>query len=89
MKKKTSVALFIGSQLLFATLSIHKHTLLTKLSYQKQSAQEGLKKLHAQKELVASKLCDVQNPKRVKQFAQEELGMQPLSLKKIKRLTVC
>ncbi len=88
MKKKTSIGIFIGVQLLFVTLYIHKQSVLVKLSYQKQAAQEELKKMIAHKEIVASKLCDVQNPKRVKHFAQEKLGMQPLALKKIKRLTV-
>lgn len=89
MKKQIAIGLFISIQLLFITLHIHKESRLVKLSYQKQSCQEELKKLIAQKENLTSTLCDLQNPKRVKHFVQEKLGMQPLALKKIKRLPVC
>lgn len=89
MKKQTFIGIFITVQIACITLYIHKQSLFVKLSYQKQTAQDELKKLIAHKEVLTSKLCDLQNPKRVKHFAQEKLGMQPLALKKIKRLPVC
>lgn len=89
MKKKTFIGIFISVQLACATLYIHKQSILVKLSYQKQTQHEELKQLIAHKDRLTSKLCDLQNPKRVKHFAQEKLGMQPLALKKIKRLSLC
>lgn len=89
MRKRIAIGLFVSIQLLFITLHIHKESSLIKLSYQKQTCQEELKKLVTTKENLTTTLCDLQNPKRVKHFVQEKLGMQPLALKKIKRLPVC
>ncbi len=89
MKRTIFVGIFVTVQLACITLYIHKQTLFVKLSYQKQNVHEELKKLVAEKEVLTSKLCDLQNPKRVKHLAQEKLGMQSIALKKIKRLPVC
>ena len=88
MKKTIAITGFVGIQLLFITLAIYKETLLVKLSYQKQTYQEELKTLITSKEKLTSTLYDLQNPKRVKNLAQEKLGLQPIVLKKIKRLSV-
>ncbi len=89
MRKQITVGFFIGIQLLLVTLYIHKESTLVKLSYQRQSIQEELKQLVTKKENLTTTLCHLQDPKRVKSFAQEKLGMQPLALKKIKRLPLC
>lgn len=88
MQKKKFVRLFITTQLILITLYIYKESALVKLAYQKQEIAQSIKKITAQKQVLTSTLCERKNPTTVKTYAQQELGMEPLRLKKIQRISL-
>lgn len=86
MKRSAFISLFFGTHLLFIIVQIHKHTLITKFSYQ-----EG--KLGAEKQQWINKKRSLNNQwlmitdrSAVKDFVEQQLHLQPLSLSQIKKI---
>lgn len=86
MGKKTFITIFISAHLLFAIFQIDKQSRLAKLSYIKQTYEVKIKSLKAQKQECTNRLHAFQNHQKIKLFAKNELGMQPLFLKNLKHL---
>ncbi len=87
MKKRTSIILFVFAHLFFIGFQIDKQSRLIKLSYKKQAYEQKLKNLKIQKQRLTNHLHEFQNHQKIKTFARNELGMQPLFLKNIKHLS--
>lgn len=86
MKRKSFIALFIGVHLIFIILQIDKQSKMVRLSYLKQHYEKELATLTAQSATLAMNIQKQKNKKKIKLFAQKELGMQPLVLKTVKRI---
>ncbi len=78
--------LFIAMQCLFIILHISKQSIWIKMSYTTQKYETAIKKLHEQKKELLHTLYELQNPKEIKRYAQEKLGMNPLKISAIKRI---
>ena len=86
MKRKTFIGLFITTHILFIAFQIDKQSRLIKLSYEKQRYETEKQKFLALKQNLTIKLYHMKQPGKIKQFAQNELHMNPLNIKNIKRI---
>ncbi len=86
MKKRTFLTLFITTHLIFVGAFINKQSQLIKLSYQKQTYEQTIKTLLAKKQELTNTLHAAHNHQKIKAYATNELHMEPLFLKKIKKL---
>jgi hypothetical protein len=86
MKRKTFIGLFITTHILFIAFQIDKQSRLIKLSYEKQRHETEKQKLLALKQDLTIELYNMKQPGTIKKFAHNELNMQPLNIKKIKRM---
>ena len=86
MKKRTFTLIFISAHLFFIGFQIDKQSRLVKLSYKKQAYELKLKDLKTKKQKLTNHLHALQNHQKIKTFASNELGMQPLFLKNLKHL---
>jgi len=88
MKQNTFIIIFVGINFLFIVLHIHKHTMLIKISYQKQRLKKEQQELREQKNRSITQLYELQQPSNIKQFAQEHLVMKPFTLDRVKKITI-
>ena len=86
MKRKTFIGLFITVHILFIAFQIDKQSRLVKLTYQKQRNDTEKQKLLARKQELTVELYNLKQPQAIKQYAQNNLNMKPLDIKKIKRI---
>ena len=86
MKRSAFIVLFIGAQLVFVVAQIHKHTLIAKLSYLKQKLDAEKYKLAEQKQALINQWYKLTNRSAVKEYAEKELHLQPLSLSQVKKI---
>ncbi len=86
MKKRTFIILFISAHLFFIGFQIDKQSRLVKLSYKKQTYEQRFKELKTKKQILTNNLHALQNHQKIKTFASNQLGMQPLFLKNLKHL---
>lgn len=83
MKRFRFILLFIGTNIFFIFLQIHKSGKITQISYQNQSKQHELDKLTQKKEVLTHQLQAMKNPATIKKYAAEELKMKNISLQQI------
>lgn len=88
MKKRIFVGIFITAHLLFVCALIDKQTRLVKLSYQKQIYEQKIKSLFLKRQLMTNKIHALQNHKEIKTYATNELKMNPLFLKNVKKISL-
>lgn len=84
--KQRNVALFLGAQLLFVFLHIHKHIFFIKTSFDRQKKERRRDQLLQQKEFTIQQLQAAQNKTGIKEFAVTELKFQPIRMHQIRRL---
>ncbi|MCF7899934.1 hypothetical protein K9K77_00300 [Candidatus Babeliales bacterium] len=87
MKRKTFIALFITTHILFIAFQIDKQSRLVKLSYEKQRNETEKQKLLALKQKLTVELYEIKKQDTIKTFAHNSLHMKSLDLKKIKRIS--
>lgn len=87
MKRKAFITLFLGIHIMFIAFQIDKQSRLVKLSYQKQRIENESQKLLLKKQELTIALHTIKNHTTIKSFAQNELKMNPIDLKKIKRIS--
>lgn len=87
MKQPIFVTIFISVHIVFIFLQIYKHTQQVALSFQKQKNERVFTTLQEKKQELTNKWCSRINRSEVKKVAIEQLGMKPLQLSNIKRLT--
>lgn len=87
MHKKTFLSLFIGTHIVFVILLIHKQSYVVKLSFTKQRLEKKKLELIEQKKNLTNTLIALQNRSSIKEYASSRLGMAPISLDRIKKLS--
>ena len=83
MKRSTFIVLFVGVNVLFIFLHIHKKSKITELLYQNQRKQKELDLLLHQKDTLLNQMQAGKNPVAVKEYASEQLHMKKISLRQI------
>lgn len=86
MKKKTFITLFIAFHVFFIAIKIDKQSRFIKLSYEKQHLEATKQELQKKNQKLVNALYTLKKPSSVKRFAQERLAMEPLNLKRVKRI---
>jgi len=86
MKKHTFITLFIGTNIMFIFLQIHKHNLVINQSYRKQTNEHARATLVQKKRQLTQQLYALKDRSAIKQFAQENLNMSPIKLGQINKL---
>ena len=86
MKKLAFALIFIGTNLFFIFFHVYKNSKLTEFSFNKQRYEKERTKLQNKKELLTQQLQYLQNRSTIKQFAQNELGMEKIKLSTIKTI---
>ena len=86
MKKLTLIIIFIGSHIIFIFLQIHKHSLFIKNSYQRQKNETVQESLLQKKQELLHNLHVLKEQSRVKQFAHENLDMDTVTLRQLKKI---
>lgn len=84
--KKGFIVLFLGAHITFIVLQIHKHSEHVKLSYQKQKTEREIGTLNKRRDELMQRLHVLKSPEAIKKYAQEELNMEELTLRHIKKL---
>lgn len=87
MKRSTFIVLFVGVNVLFVFLHIHKKSKITELLYQNQRKQKEIDLLLHQKDTLINQMQAVKNPAAVKEYASEQLHMKKISLSQINLMT--
>lgn len=84
MKKITAILLFFFCNALLVFLQVHKQGQYLKLSYEVQKLQSQIAQLKQEQNNLIYLLYSLQQPDKIQNFAQIELGMEPIILKTIK-----
>ncbi len=81
------ILLFAAIQILIVILHISKQSLWVKISYTTQKYEHQLANIAQQKKIVLHQLYELKNPKEIKKYAQEHLGMQSIKMGTLKRIS--
>lgn len=87
MKKKTFIFLFVGVHVFFIVFQIDKQSRMVRLSYNKQKDEQEFTALKNKKQALINKLYVLKNKKTIKEYANAHLGMKPLKLNRVKRIS--
>lgn len=80
--------LFCGINLLFLFLLLYQKSKSTALFYERQTLEQQLRSLEEERVSLHRELLLLQEPGHVYTHAINNLGMQPIRLKQVKRITV-
>jgi len=83
MSKKLFICLFLFINVIFLFTKIYQHNLLIKLNYEKQRAENKINFLKQKKNDLVVKALALKDYNKIKKFAEEKLGMQPLRLSQV------
>lgn len=87
LNRSAFIALFIGTQVVLIVLQIHKHTCITRLSYEKGKNEAQKQELLRTKQDLTNQLYTLADRTSVKQFASEKLKLQPISISQVKKIS--
>ncbi len=87
MKNRTFLITVILSNITFVILLIHKRSAVTELMYKKQRQEQALNLLAQKENKLKHELCNLQGRPTVKAYAKKYLGMSPISIAQMKKLT--
>jgi cell division protein FtsB len=87
MKRTVFALFFIGMHIIFIVLQIHRHTLYVQYCYQKQKNEKLYESLIKEKEILTYELHNLHNSTTIKEYAQNTLGMIPINLKHVKKVS--
>ena len=88
MKRSMFIALFLSAQILFVILQIHKHSYIAKLAYHKQKLETDRTTLAKKKQSLTNEWYTLTDQAAVKEVAEKELQLRPLSLSQVKKIKV-
>ncbi|OGB97026.1 hypothetical protein A3F06_01590 [candidate division TM6 bacterium RIFCSPHIGHO2_12_FULL_36_22] len=86
MKKNKFLIVFVSVNIAIIFLIIYKQNLFIKHSFKNQELTKEIEKLETKKESLIQELYTMQNPNHVKEYAQKQLGMENLPIKRINKL---
>ena len=86
MRPRTILLLFVAIQPVLIFFHIYRNNLSIRhtYTYQKRVAQRD--NLLRKKEQLTQQLCNLQNQQKIKEYAQNFLGMEKVKLRQIKKL---
>jgi hypothetical protein len=87
MKKGTLITFFVTTHLVFMLLHIYKEALFVNASYAYQKYTNELKTIKDEEHTLQATLSATQSQLHIAQYAQENWGFKPLSLKQLERLS--
>ena len=87
MNKKFWLILFIATQLTIIIVHISKQSVWIKMSYTTQTYEHELTTLLEQKKVLTHTLYELEDPKKIKDYAQKKLGMKSLKIHDFKRIS--
>jgi peptidoglycan hydrolase CwlO-like protein len=87
MKKTMFTVIFVSTHLMFIFLHIYKNALFTQESFIEQRYHKELKEIQEQQQVKNNELLQLQNQTEIAAFAQQELGLVPLNLNQLRRLS--
>lgn len=86
MKKTGFILIFISTHVTFVFLQIHQYSHLINNSYQKQKTEKMKEQLLQKKQALTHQLYALHNKTAIKNFAQNQLKMEPIDMQQIKKL---
>jgi len=86
LKRSSFIILFIGAQVSFIFLQIHKHAQFIKQSFIKQKNERIKENLDLARLNLEIELNTLKNQSLIKKIAQEKLHLKPIRLNQVKRL---
>jgi len=87
MKKAVFFTIFISAQVTFVFLQIHQYSQMIKVSYKKQKNEKLKSSLAQRKQELTHQLYALHNKSGIKEFAINELKLEPINLNQIKKLS--
>lgn len=87
MKYFSFLTLFIGVQITGILMQLYKQSQFIKLSYHKQRVALELAQTMKSKQEILHNISTLHDCAYVKKFAQEQLGLRPIALSQIKKVT--
>ncbi len=86
MKRSSFIGFFVGGQILFILLHLHKQSLFIKYSYLKQKVETEKESLEKENEHLTHQLYTLHDRAQVKEFAQNKLDLKPMKITQIKKI---
>jgi len=86
MRMKKFIVIVIVINIIFVFMVIYKQSWITKLSYEQQILENSRTELREEKEALTQKLYRLKNPKKIKDYAINKLGMKKMELKQAKKI---
>lgn len=86
MNKKLFITTIIGTHIIFVMLHIHTYSRIIKQSYQKQKNEQLRLTLTHKKQQLTQQLYLLKEQVAIKQFALEQLHLEPINLKQVRKL---
>jgi hypothetical protein len=87
MKKTIFIALFITTHIGFLFLHIHKHMEFIRESFSKQKNEQLLTQTLQKKQAKENELYALRSKQEIKKEAREKLGLKPVSMTQLHRLS--
>jgi hypothetical protein len=84
--KKIKIVCFCAMQMGLVVATIHKHGLYVRELYREQRVDRSIKELTTKKQQALASLYAHKNPGSIKEFAINQLGMQPVSLTQLHKV---
>lgn len=88
MKKISFVILFVSTQLLLLVLQLYKHADRVRLVYAQQKKEAQRAHLIERREHALQKMHELTGRSEIKRFAQEQLKLEPIQLRQLKKVVV-
>lgn len=87
MKRSVFISLFVGIQFVLVTLQVYKHSKHTQMLYDKQKHEAYKINLLAKKQQLTQELYACKDRTIIKQYAINNLHMEPVRLSQIKKIS--
>ncbi len=87
-RTKKSLIFFVFINVIFIFMLIYKQSLLTKLSYEQQILENTRHELRDELESLNKELYNLKNPKKIKKYAIDKLGMKKMNLNQAKKISL-
>lgn len=88
MKRFSFLTLFIGAQICMIMLHVHKNNTRIAQTYLTQKKENLKNNLLIERQELIEQLYLISDRSRVKEFAEQELAMEPVQLKQIKKISM-
>lgn len=88
MKRFSFLTLFICAQIVMIIMHVHKNNKRIQQTYLTQKEEKLKSSLLVKRQELIEQLYTISDRTRVKEFAQQELAMEPVQLKQVKKIAM-